>query len=144
MPVIVIGADTTSGNAIFDALIDPGREVRVFVSDPEHGERMKERGAKVALGDVSDDSHIDGAATRCFTAILVTDAARDSRERAFAESEEEVLRSWARGVAKVKRVIWVHDGGELPPVEPAEVAIVDPASEDFVERVVALDNAAQI
>lgn len=143
MPVIVVGADTATGSAIVDALLEPGREVRVFVSDEAQGITMKQKGAKVALGDVSDDSHIESAAKRCFSAILITEAARDSRERSFARSEEQVLTGWASAVAEVKRVIWVTDG-EPPPVKPKEVAVVRLSETDLVERVVALDDAAEI
>ncbi|REK12244.1 MAG: hypothetical protein DWQ40_11740 [Actinobacteria bacterium] len=143
MPVIVIGADTPIGSRIIDALVDPPREVRAFVTDETEGQRLKDKGVKVALGDVSDDSHIQGAATRCFSAILITEAARDDRERSFAKSEDQVLASWANAVAGVKRVIWVHDG-ETPPVKVPEVAVVATGDPDVVERVVALDDAASI
>lgn len=140
MPVIVVGADTPEGTAIVRGFLDPGREIRVFVSDEDAGERFRKLGAKVALGDVSDDSHIEAAATRCFTAVLVTSAIDDGRELAFATNRKQVVDRWAMAVAGVKRVIWV-DGGEVPDVEPSEVAQVDPAAEDLVARVLVLDEA---
>jgi nucleoside-diphosphate-sugar epimerase len=143
MPVIVVGADTPTGAQIVDALLEPGREVRVFVSDAAEGARLRERGAKVALGDVSDDSHIGAAAAQCFSAILLSEAARDSRERSFATDEPQVLKAWASGIAGVRRVIWVHDG-EPPPTTAPEVAVVGPDDPDVVNRVVSLDNAAKI
>jgi nucleoside-diphosphate-sugar epimerase len=143
MPVIVVGADTPTGAQIVEALLEPGREVRAFVSDPDEGMRLRELGAKVALGDVSDDSHIGAAATQCFSAILLSEAARDNRERSFATDEPEVLKAWASGVAGVRRVIWVHDS-EPPPTKAPEVAVVGPDDPDVVERVVSLDNAAEI
>lgn len=143
MPVIVVGADTTGGKAIVDSLLDPGREVRVFVSDPDVGAELKAKGAKVALGDVSDESHVHAASTRCFTAILMSEAARDGRERSFAKDEAQTLRGWAAAVADVRRVIWVHDG-ETPPVKAPEVAVVSPDHEDLVGLVVKLDDAAAL
>ena len=142
MPVIVVGADTENGRALVDGLVAPGREVRAFVSDPEVAASLKGMGVKVALGDVSDESHVQGSLTNCFTAVLVTEAARDSRERSFAASEEQVLRGWASAVAAsgVTRVIWVHDG-EVPPVGSAETRSVSPNRPDLVEEVVALDDA---
>lgn len=107
MPVIVVGADTPVGQAIIDALIEPDREVRAFVTDPAAAESLKRRGVKVALGDVSDPSHIEGAATHCFSAVLVTEAAGDDRERAFATDPEAVLGGWADAVGSVQRAIWV-------------------------------------
>lgn len=143
MPVIVVGADTPVGASIVAALALPGREVRAFVTDEEAAASLREMGVKVALGDVSDDSHIQGAAIRCFTAVLVTEASRDSRERAFADSEADVLNAWAGAVSGVTRVIWVHDGW-VPEVKTSQVAMVDPADPDVVEKVVNLDDAAEI
>ena len=91
MPVIVVGADTPKGRAVIEGLVEPGREVRAFVSDPDAGAELRELGVKVALGDVSDDSHVQGACTNCFTAVLMTEAAFDGRERSFATSESQVL-----------------------------------------------------
>lgn len=99
MPVIVVGADTREGRAIVDGLIEPGREVRAFVSDVETASELKRAGVKVAIGDVSDDSHVQGATTNCFTAVLVTEAARDGRERSFAANETQVLEGWAAAAA---------------------------------------------
>ena len=145
MPVIVVGADTEPGLAIIGALIDPGREVRAFVTDPGVVSELKAQGVKVALGDVSDDGHIEVAALHCFTAVLVTVAARDGRERSFAEGQLEVLAAWGRAVANagVHRVIWVHDG-ELPPVDVPEVARVSPEDSDLAYRVAGLDDARLI
>ncbi len=143
MPVIVVGADTPTGSRIVEAMLDPAREIRVFVSDPDEGLRLREQGVKVALGDISDDSHIEAAATQCFSAVLITEAARDDRERSFAPDEAAVLKAWASAVAGVQRVIWVYDG-EPPPTVVSEVAVVPPADPDVVEKVISLDNARKI
>ncbi|MGH8944424.1 MAG: NAD(P)H-binding protein [Acidimicrobiia bacterium] len=142
MPVIVVGADTPKGRAVVEGLVEPGREVRAFVSDPIVGAELREMGVKVALGDVSDDSHIQGACSNCFTAVLISEAARDQRERSFAANERQVLEGWAAAAAAsgVIRVIWVHDG-ELPPVRVREVRTVSPEHPDLVREVAALDDA---
>lgn len=142
MPVIVIGADTSPGRAVVEGLVEPGREVRAFVSDPAAGAELRELGVKVALGDVSDDSHVQGSCTNCFTAVLITEAARDGRERSFATNEEQVLEGWAAAAAAsgVTRVIWVHDGAP-PPVRVREVGTVSPGHPDLVAEVTALDDA---
>ena len=142
MPVMVVGADTENGRALIDGLVAPGREVRAFVSDPGAVAGLKALGVKVALGDVSDESHVQGCLTNCFTAVLVTEAARDGRERSFAMSEEHVLRGWASAAAAsgVSRVIWVHDG-EAPSAGPVETRTVSPQSARLVEEVKALDDA---
>jgi uncharacterized protein YbjT (DUF2867 family) len=143
MPVIVVGADTPGGRTIVDSLLEPGREVRVFVSDPEIGAELKAKGAKVAIGDVSDESHVEAAATRCFTAILVAEAARDDRERSFARNESQVLEGWANAVTGVQRVIWVHDG-EPPRVKAPEIAVVRPGEKDLAGVVAELDDVAKL
>jgi nucleoside-diphosphate-sugar epimerase len=142
MPVIVVGADTPQGRAVVGGLVEPGREVRAFVSDPIVGAELRDMGVKVALGDVSDDSHIQGACTNCFTAVLVTEAARDGRERSFASSEAQVLDGWRGAVeaSGITRVIWVHDG-ETPPVQVKESRTISPGHPDLVSEVAALDDA---
>lgn len=142
MPVMVVGADTVHGLALIDALVAPGREVRAFVSDPEVAGALKARGVKVALGDVSDDSHVQGSLTNCFTVVLVTEAAIDGRERSFADSQDQVLRGWASAAVAsgIQRVIWVHDGS-VPSITSAETRSVSPDSPTLVDEVVALDDA---
>lgn len=145
MPVVVIGADTASGRAVVEALADPRREIRVFVSDEDQAAFFRGRGVKVALGDVSDESHVEAAATRCFSAVLISEAASDSRVRSFADSADEVLEGWARalGNAGVQRIIWVVDF-EPPDSTVPEVATVSPDDPDLAMRVAALDEAQRI
>ncbi|NNC41770.1 MAG: NmrA family NAD(P)-binding protein [Acidimicrobiia bacterium] len=109
MPVLVVGADTEMGKAAVDALLSRDGEVRAFVTDPGVALDLKKRGVKVATGDVSDASHVGGAATSVFSAVLVSAAATDDRERSFAATPLAVARAWAEGLsdARVKRIIWV-------------------------------------
>ncbi|MEX0864594.1 MAG: NAD(P)H-binding protein [Acidimicrobiia bacterium] len=142
MPVIVVGADTTAGEAIVGALLQPGREVRAFVSDEMAAAGLRQRGVKVALGDVSDESHVEAASTRCFSAVLIAEAADDGRERSFAATAREVEEGWARAISasRVKRAIWVSS--LPPPADGAdESALVDPGDPNLVSRVIALDDA---
>lgn len=145
MPVIVVGADTEPGRLIINRLNHPDREIRAFVTSEAAAIELKDEGVKVALGDVSDESHVEGAALRCFSAVLVAEAAEDSRERSFARSARDVMSGWARAVAKsdVKRVIWVTSG-DPPEVTIGEVATVDPADPELEEKVAALDDAQTI
>lgn len=126
MPVIVVGADTAVGREIIEQVNGPEREVRAFVSDPSHGGRLKEQGVKVALGDVSDSSHLAGACLRCHTVVLVCEAAHDGREISFASDPQEVFTGWAQAVAEagVRRVIWVTDR-PVPQATVPEQATVD-------------------
>lgn len=145
MPVIVVGADTDVGETILEALHQPGREIRVFVSDPGRVDDYRSQGYKVALGDVSDDSHVEGASTRCFSAVLIGEAARDERERSFAETETAVLQGWANAVqnSDVRRVIWVGVT-EPPQTDTPETALVDDGDDQVGPKVAALDDAHSI
>lgn len=142
MPMIVVGADTEAGEAILDQFDEPEREIRVFVTDEATGLEFKERGFKVATGDVSDEGHVEAASLRCFSAVLIAEAAQDDRERSFASDADQVLEGWARAVSNsdVTRVIWVTSE-EHPVTRTREVASVDPANPGLAQKVVELDNA---
>ena len=144
---MVVGADTPVGEVIIGELVDPDREVRAFVSDPSCGVRFKEAGVKVALGDVSDTSHVSSACLRCHTAVLVCEAARDGREISFAADARELFAQWAQAVSEagVRRVIWVADH-PVPAADVPEQATVDSAlaSEEIAEQVAELDDAPSL
>lgn len=145
MPLIVIGADTGPGTALVEALDASAREIRVFVTNESRGLELKKQGFKVATGDVSDQSHVEAASTRCFSAVLIDDAAHDDRERSFADSPEATLQGWADAItrSRVKRVIWIT-AADHPESEIEEVAVVDPSDPDFVGTVIELDEAQSI
>jgi hypothetical protein len=154
MPVIVIGADTPLGEQLVGAF-DPGhREIRAFVSDPTAAARLKQTGCKVAIGDISDGSHVGGAARRSFSAVLFAEATHDDRERAFAATPGDVVTQWVDGLrdAGVRRIIWVDDGAVPDPAERlrvagSQVAIVHadglPAAE-AIAQILKLDEAAEL
>ena len=145
MPLIVVGADTPAGEAILGRLDPYEREIRVFVTDESKALDLRQRGFKVATGDVSDESHVEAASTRCFSAVLIADAAGDDRERSFAGTPVDVLRGWAQAVSNsgVRRVIWVST--DTPPhTRVEESAVIDPADPGLVELVIALDDARSI
>lgn len=143
MPVIVIGADTPLGADIVLALSGRSGDVRAFVTDGAWSARFRPQGVRVAVGDVSDDSHVAAAALDCFSAVLVTEAASDDRERSFLDDPETVLAAWDDAVteAGVVRAIWV---GMLPP-EPAtpEAVLVETTGRtpaDVAIEVAAIDD----
>ena len=151
MPVIVVGADTPLGRATMDELLPRSSEVRAFVTSPEVATSLRSRGVKVALGDVSDGSHVGGAALNAYCAILIAEATADDRDRAFADTPDAVIRTWIEGLndAAITRVIFV---GELP--DPAslaglraELAIVATAARtaaDVAAEVSRLEDAAEL
>lgn len=148
MPVIVIGGDTTIGRAIVHSLAERPGEVRTFVSSPEAATTLRSHGVKIAVGDLSDDSHVGAAATGAYCAVLVTEAAHDGRSFAFAEPDG-VVEGWLRavGAAGVTRVIVV---GQLPnPVadvapEMRVLATDGMTADDIAHAVVALDEAQRL
>lgn len=111
MPVLVLGADTAAGAAVTRALESRAGERRAFVTDPEAAESLRSRGWKVAKGDVSDGSHVGGAAAGSFSVVVVPEAAFDGRERAFAHSPAATMTAWADALrtAEVHRIIVVED-----------------------------------
>jgi uncharacterized protein YbjT (DUF2867 family) len=111
MPVLIVGADTVHGSAIARALETRPGERRAFVSDPDAAASLRQRGWKTAIGDVSDGSHVGGAAVGCFSVILVPEAAFDDRERSFARSPAATIGAWASALREVdvRRIIWLDD-----------------------------------
>ena len=146
MPVIVVGADTERGIQLLDALGAHQREVRAFISDASHTGPLRRLGVKVAVGDVSDDSHVGAAAIGAHTAVLMVEAASDERERSFAASGAETLAKWwdAMAEASVKRILWVGDPPERPSSPAIPSAIVDPHLPDWIDEIRRLDDALAI
>jgi hypothetical protein len=132
---------------VIDRLLHPDREVRAFVSDPATADRLKKRGAKVALGDLSDSSHVAGAALRCFTMVLIGPAADDGREIGFATDPAALFRGWVQAAeeARAQRIIWVTD--EKTPaslIETAQVRVGDRVLDEIAEEVARKDDAASL
>lgn len=146
MPVIVIGGDTPLGRAIIGEIAAPGREVRAFVSDIATAEALREQGIKVALGDISDTSHVEAAATGCFSAVLIRMAATDGRDIAFASNTDEVAGGWAEAIsaAGVKRAIWIDATGPRTTPEWRSVDSTGLTVEEVARIVADLDDAASI
>lgn len=134
------------GEVIARKLAAPDREVRAFISSPDSHGPLRSLGIKVAIGDLSDESHVEAAATSCFTAVFVEPALGDGRELAFA-APDAAARGWAAAAAgaRVHRVIWV--GRSAPPIKGAEMAAVavDSRSPDEIaDEVAMLDDLAQL
>jgi len=147
MPVIVIGADSPLGATIADTLGGRSAERRAFVTAADAADRLRGAGFKVAVGDLSDWTHVEGAAVGAHTAVLVAEAASDGRKMAFAADAPAVVDSWVRAVsdAGVARVILV--GAPRPAPPDVEWAVVDPDGmppEDIATEVARLDEAARI
>lgn len=149
MPVLVVGADTAVGRAAVAALAPAASQVRAFVTDPDATDELRDLGATVAVGDVSDASHLAGAALGAFSAILIAEAASDDRVRSFAGDEVEVYDAWVEAVRDggVRRVIWIgHDKAPALDDLDVELAVVDPQAgvAETVSAILALDDAAEL
>jgi uncharacterized protein YbjT (DUF2867 family) len=152
MPVIVVGADTDYGTAVAEALSTRAGEVRAFVTDPASAKPLRVLGIKVAIGDVSDASHLAGAAYGAYSAVLIAEAGLDDRERSFASSHEALLSAWADGLreAGVSRIIWVAPDANLPEAIAATGvpgAVVDTrgrSAGQVAAETVRLDDLAEI
>ncbi len=132
MPVIVIGADTSIGEAITALLTAREGEVRAFVSSASAALLLRKSGVKVAVGDVSDGSHVEGAALGCFSAVVIPEAAFDRRERSFTDSPPTTVATWVSALsnASVRRLIWLEDSRVAAPIEHSagstiQVVVVD-------------------
>ncbi len=151
MPVIVIGADTKLGHAIVPALRPASGEIRLFASD-EDAVAAYRPFTKVAVGDISDGTHVGGAAIGAFCAVVIAEAAHDERERFFASTPDELFAQWADGLeeAGISRVIVVGEAGELPdPIRldriGAEYVLIDTTDKDpatIATEVSAAEDAA--
>ncbi len=134
-----------------DELLPRDSQVRAFVTSPHAAGELKARGVKVALGDVSDGSHVGGAALNAYCAVLIHEAAIDDRERSFAKDPAEVLAAWAEGIndAEVSRTIVVWNrppAAELASIR-SEKVVVDVAERTPVEiaaEVARLEDLAQL
>ena len=151
MPVIVVGADTAAGRAIMEELLPRSSEVRAFVTSPDVAASLRSRGVKVALGDVSDGSHVGAAALNAYCAVLIAEAAADDRERAFADTPEAVISTWVDGLndAGISRAIYVTDKAAPAGLATlrADLAVVTTAARSDAEvaaEVSVVENAIEL
>ena len=152
MPVIVIGADTELGHAVVAALQPASGEIRVLASDADQVDRYRSA-AKVAVGDISDGTHVGGAAIGAFCAIVIATSAHDDRERHFASDPEALFAQWADGLAdaEIRRVIVVGRPAEIPKhslnsigAEYAHIDTTEKSPAQVAAEVAATEAAAEI
>ena len=141
MPVSVVGADTALGAAVLEAVLAPAREVRAFVSNRDVAPTLRSRGIKVAVGDVSDGSHVAAVCWGAHTVILITDAAFDDRELAFVNDPAGLVPVWVEAARGARRVVWV--GKHLGSLPPASIEVRDDGRSlaEIASYVAALDEA---
>jgi nucleoside-diphosphate-sugar epimerase len=145
VPVIVVGADNPIGIEITSALADSAGEVRAFITDPRPAAGFRRMGCKVAMGDVSDGSHVEVAAFDCFTAVLIAEAATDGRERSFADTAEAVAAAWMEAIrgAQIHRLIWIGSDALPDPPDPEvcpEIAVLSERKPGVPQEVARLNE----
>ncbi len=134
------------------ALTDREGELRCFVTDVEIAADLRSGSAKVALGDVSDGSHVGGAGLNCFSMVFICAAATDIRERAFCTTPAQVFEQWQEAItmAGARRIIWIEDadtagsGSRIVANEIAVIAGDELSHREIADRVVALDEASDL
>jgi uncharacterized protein YbjT (DUF2867 family) len=150
MPVIVVGADTPLGEAIVAALLSRGGEIRAFATDPDRAALLRRRGAKVAVGDLSDGSHVGAAASNAFTVVIVEQSVFDGRQYSFAADPAGVQETWVRAIVDsgVQRAIWVgNPPASLQTAPVPEIAVVTPddrSDPDIAREVADLNDRATL
>ena len=112
---VISGASGNTGTAAASALLAQGKKVRVIVRDPKKGEAWKQRGAEVAIAELTDTAALT-AALRGADGVYVLVPPNHHLEDLAAEQVKTVA-SWAAALAaaRPKHVVVLSSiGAELP------------------------------
>jgi nucleoside-diphosphate-sugar epimerase len=104
--VLVTGASGFIGSHLVRKLLERGEQVRAFVRDPSGGERLEERGVRLAQGDVTDLDSLRRAVSRASVVFHLAGVTKAFTGRQFYEVNR-------RGVSNVLRTCAEQ---ESPPV----------------------------
>ena len=129
MPVLVVGAESPAGHAAVRSLRASGGEVRAYADADAAGDdeaaALRSLGAKVAVGDLEDEAHLEAALTRVHTVVHL---ARGPLAR-FSEHLDAVATSASAALgAGCQRFVLV-----------SEVAASEPAGNAYLEAVAAAE-----
>ena len=117
LPYVVFGVTGRTGAAAADALLRSGHAVRVVVRDLQQGRPWAERGAELAVADLTDLASMVGALSRARGAYVVSPQQynrEDLFERANLIAKITALAAVAAGVPKLVALSSVgadRDGG---------------------------------
>lgn len=116
MPVLVVGAETAAGRAAVRALARGRGEVRAFAdaaaTDEDGAAALRALGAKVAVGDLDDEAHLEAAAEQVHTVVHL---AADPFGRPTEQLDALATTLSAAIGAQCRRIVWAT---ELAAVRP--------------------------
>ncbi len=111
LPYVVFGVTGRTGAAAADALLRAGRSVRVVVRDPAKGRLWAERGAEIAVADMTDLASMTKALSRVQGAYVVSP--QDYNRKDLFERAELIADTTARAAvaARVPRLVALSSVG---------------------------------
>jgi|GEM_PF-2545718 len=127
MPILVVGAERVVGRAAVVALSRTGGEVRAFADAasvrPEVLAALRGIGARVAVGDLDDEAHLEAALTDAHTVVLLGGGPLADPAAQLEASSATVA---AAEEAGCRRLVLAS---ELGAAEPAGVAYLEAVAE---------------
>src|SRR5262249_4968873 len=113
--ILVLGATGRIGSEVVALLAAAGAPVRAFVRDPSKADRLADRGAEPAIGDLGDVASLAGALRGVERVFLLP-----GRARRQAELQGNAVDAAARaGVAQIVKLSGIAPS--IPPGGPAEI-----------------------
>jgi uncharacterized protein YbjT (DUF2867 family) len=127
MPVLVVGAETAAGRAAVEALLRARGEVRAYadaaVAGDDEAAALRATGAKVAVGDLDDEAHLEAALEQVHTVVHLAGnpfAAPEDQLDAFATTVSAAIGAGCRRLVRV-----------------TELAAADPDGNPYLEHLAA-------
>lgn len=111
LPYVVFGVSGRTGHAAASALLRSGHRVRVVVRDPAKGRAWAERGAEIAVADLTDQASMTRALSRVQGAYVVSP--QDYKREDLFERADLIARTTARAAmaAGVPRLVALSSVG---------------------------------
>ena len=143
MPVLVVGAESPAGHAAVRSLRASGGEVRAYadaeVAGDDEAAVLRGLGAKVAIGELEDEAHLEAALTRVHTVVHLARGPLDGSSEyldAVATSASAALGAGCKRFVLLSEVAASEPAGNtyLEAVAAAEALVLDSPLEAVVLR----------